>query len=128
MALARVAATRQREKDLKAYREKTQLLIDQREAALSNANTKAAQDFRETMFQRRKFRASHYSQFAKDARAEAKLRRKEADRKFLERDAQLAARQAEQEESVRVSRAIEQVALRGNQACSMAWRCRFHTG
>ena len=105
----RVAATRQREKDLKAYREKTQLLIDQREAALSNANTKAAQDYRETMFQRRKFRAAHYSAFAKDARLEAKLRRKEADRKFLQRDAELAARQADQEDSVRVSRAIEQV-------------------
>ena len=33
MALARVAATRQREKDLKAYREKTQSLIEEREAA-----------------------------------------------------------------------------------------------
>ena len=109
MALARVAATRQREKDLKAYREKTRSLIEEREAALSNANTAAALDYRETMFQRRKFRASHYTQVSKDARAEAKLRRKEADRKFLERDAQLAARQAEQEESVRVSRAIEQV-------------------
>ena len=109
MALARVAATRQREKDLKAYREKTRSLIEEREAALSNANTAAALDFRATMFQRRKFRAAHYTQVSKDARLEAKLRRKEADRKFLERDAQLAARQAEQEESVRVSRAIEQV-------------------
>ena len=109
MALARVAATRQREKDLKAYREKTRSLIEEREAALSNANTAAALDFRATMFQRRKFRAAHYSQFAIDARAEAKLRRKEADRKFLRRDAQLAARQADQEEQVRVSRAIEQV-------------------
>ena len=109
MALARVAATRQREKDLKAYREKTRSLIEEREAALSNANTAAALDFRETMFQRRKFRAAHYSQFAIDARLEAKLRRKEADRKFLRRDAELAARQADQEDSVRVSRAIEQV-------------------
>ena len=109
MALARVAATRQREKDLKAYREKTRSLIEEREAAAAGANTKAALDFRATMFQRRKFRASHYSAFAIDARAEAKLRRKEADRKFLRRDAELAARQADQEASVRVSRAIEQV-------------------
>ena len=93
----------------KSYREKTQSLIEEREAAAAGANTAAALDYRETMFQRRKFRASHYTQFAKDARLEAKLRRKEADRKFLERDAELAARQAEQEESVRVSRAIEQV-------------------
>ena len=88
-----------REKDLKAYREKTRSLIEEREAAAAGANTAAALDFRATMFQRRKFRASHYTQVSKDARAEAKLRRKEADRKFLQRDAQLAARQADQEES-----------------------------
>ena len=95
MALARVAATRQREKDLKAYREKTRSLIEEREAAAAQAGatTAAALHFRATMFQRRKFRAAHYSQFAIDARAEAKLRSKEADRKFAEGDAELAARQ-----------------------------------
>ncbi len=124
---------RQREKDLKAYREKTQSLIEEREAAAAGANTAAALHYRETMFQRRKFRASHYTQVSKDARLEAKLRRKEADRKFLQRDAELAARQAEQEESVRISRAIEQVkgcveiknSRHRRDACSMAWRCRF---
>ena len=61
---ARVAATRQWEKDLKAYREKTRSLIEESEAAAAGANTAAALDFRETMFQRRKFRAgSLYASF-----------------------------------------------------------------
>lgn len=109
MALARVAATRKRELELKSYREKTQTLMEEKAAAASSSSSAAAIDHRETMKARRTFRATHYTQVAKDARMEANVRRKNADRTFLKRDAELAARGASIEDQTRLARSLEQV-------------------
>ena len=58
---------------------------------------------------RREWRAEHYTEQAGLARAEARTRRKASDRKFIARDAELAARAAVQADERRVAAAIEQV-------------------